>query len=175
MIYASLESPLGPMIASANDDALTGLWFVGGRYYPSDTSTWALEPDRPVFVKLRAWLEDYFAGGRNEPLPPLSLVGTAFQKAVWDMLLEIPYGQVTTYGRIAKRIAALRGLRSMSAQAVGGAVGHNPIPILVPCHRVVGSDGSLTGFGGGLDRKKALLRIEGAENRIKQLLSAGID
>jgi methylated-DNA-[protein]-cysteine S-methyltransferase len=174
VIYASLESPLGSMTASAKGDALTGLWFVGGKYYPSDTGTWAHEPDRPIFMRLREWLEDYFAGGRNVPLPPLELVGTPFQRTVWDMLLEIPYGQVITYGEIAKRIAAARGLRSMSAQAVGGAVGHNPISILVPCHRVIGRDGSLTGYAGGLDRKKALLRIEGADTSTLLPLSAGI-
>ncbi len=175
MIYTSFESPLGTMTASAEGDALTGLWFIGGKYCPSDAGTQGNEPDRPVFMKLREWLDHYFAGGRNIPLPPLQLEGTPFQRTVWDILLEIPYGQVTTYGKIAKRIAAARGLRAMSAQAVGGAVGRNPISILVPCHRVIGANGSLTGFGGGLERKKALLHIEGADTRIRLPFSVGID
>ncbi|SHH66084.1 methylated-DNA-[protein]-cysteine S-methyltransferase [Sporobacter termitidis DSM 10068] len=155
-----IDTPLGPVRASAEQDALTGLWFVGQKYYPSGTDAWADAPDAPVFNTLREWLADYFSGGRHAPLPALAPKGTAFQKAVWDILLQIPYGRVTTYGEIAKQLAAARRLPSMSAQAVGGAVGHNPISILIPCHRVVGADGSLTGYAGGLEKKTALLQLE---------------
>ncbi|MFZ7102491.1 MAG: methylated-DNA--[protein]-cysteine S-methyltransferase [Peptococcaceae bacterium] len=164
MIYTSnISTPLGAMTASAEGSALTGLWFTGQKYYPSETGTWVNEPEYPVFEILRTWLVNYFAGNGCEPLPDLELKGTSFQKAVWQILLEIPYGRITTYGGIAKKLAAARGLSSMSAQAVGGAVGHNPVSILVPCHRVIGADGSLTGYAGGLEKKKALLRLEQAD------------
>lgn len=163
MIYTNLKSPLGEITAAAEGDALTGLWFVGQKYYPPKTDAWDYAPEHPVFIKLSHWLERYFEGEKNIPLPGLEPKGTSFQKAVWELLLEIPYGSVTTYGEIAKKLAKSRGLLSMSAQAVGGAVGHNPISILIPCHRVVGTGGSLTGYAGGLDKKKALLHIEGAD------------
>lgn len=174
MIYTNLKSPLGDITASAENDALTGLWFVGQKYYPSDKGTWTYDPNHQIFMKLRQWLEDYFAGKKNIDLPELKPEGTAFQKIVWEMLLEIPYGRVTTYGEIAKRIANLKGLYSMSAQAVGGAVGHNPISILIPCHRVVGTNGSLTGYAGGLEKKKALLNIEQADLTCRRCFEAGI-
>ena len=163
MIYTNLKSPLGDITASAEKAAITGLWFDGQKYYPADKGTWTHEPDHPVFIKLRHWLEEYFAGKRNTALPDLEPKGTAFQKAVWEILLEIPYGRVTTYGEIAKKLASIKGLNSMSAQAVGGAVGHNPISILIPCHRVVGANGSLTGYAGGLEKKEALLHLEQAD------------
>lgn len=157
---AGINTPLGAMTASAEGDALTGLWFIGQKYYPSETVTWVSEPDHTVFKLLRKWLADYFSGSENTPLPNIEPKGTAFQKAVWDILLGIPYGRIATYGEISKKLAASQGLSSMSAQAVGGAVGHNPISILIPCHRVVGANGSLTGYAGGLARKEALLRLE---------------
>ncbi|MDR1971249.1 MAG: methylated-DNA--[protein]-cysteine S-methyltransferase [Treponema sp.] len=181
MIFTcTVDTPLGAMTASAEDDALTGLWFMGQKYYP-ETLGWTDKPEYPPFAGLRAWLEIYFAG---KPPPPvkgplpaccassgsgagalrllrLNPRGTDFQKAVWEQLLAIPYGKSGAYGEIAKKIAVRRGLPSMSAQAVGGAVGHNPISILIPCHRVLGVGGSLTGYAGGLDKKKALLGLEG--------------
>jgi methylated-DNA-[protein]-cysteine S-methyltransferase len=161
MIYTCrIDTPLGAITASAENEALTGLWFVGQKYYPARTDTWVLAPDHPVFATLRVWLSHYFSGMESLPGLRLEPQGTPFQKAVWDILLKIPFGQITTYGEIAKKIAAARGLPSMSAQAVGGAVGHNPISILIPCHRVVGSNKSLTGYAGGLDKKKALLLLE---------------
>ncbi len=156
----TFATPLGDVTASAAAEALTGLWFNGQKYYPVNTTTWVNEPDHPVFTRLRTWLSRYFRGIRTAPDVLLEPKGTTFQRAVWNMLLEIPYGQVTTYGEIARKIAASRDLHSMSAQAVGGAVGHNPISILIPCHRVVGADGGLTGYAGGLDKKEALLRLE---------------
>lgn len=158
----TIKTPLGDMTAAAADGKLTGLWFMGQKYYPERTGGWAEKPDYPVFASLRAWLADYFAGKGDLPGLPLDPPGTPFQKEVWEALLAIPRGRISTYGAIAGQMAARRGLPSMSAQAVGGAVGHNPISLVIPCHRVVGSDGSLTGYAGGLDKKKALLRLEGA-------------
>ncbi|HNU92888.1 MAG TPA: methylated-DNA--[protein]-cysteine S-methyltransferase [Spirochaetota bacterium] len=158
MIYTNLESPLGAIIASSENDAITGLWFVGQKYFPEGMDKWEYRPDRRVFKELYRWLDDYFAGKNILPMPKLAPKGTAFQKAVWNMLLKIPYGQLTTYGKIAEGMP--KGFLPTSARAVGGAVGHNPISILIPCHRVVGSNGSLTGYAGGLERKRALLNIE---------------
>lgn len=161
MIYTcTADTPLGPMTASAAGGALTGLWFIGQKYYPSKTDTWVCAPDYPVFEALRVCLADYFSGRDGLSKLPLDPQGTSFQKTVWQILLEIPFGQVTTYGEVAKKLALARGLSSMSAQAVGGAVGHNPISILIPCHRVVGANRSLTGYAGGMDKKRALLQLE---------------
>lgn len=118
--------------------------------------------ETPVLTDTKRWLDTYFSGREPDFAPPLHLIGTTFQNEVWQILLTIAYGQTMTYGEIAARIAARRGLAHMSAQAVGGAVGHNAISIIVPCHRVVGSDGSLTGYAGGLERKIALLHLERA-------------
>ncbi|MGN0733289.1 MAG: methylated-DNA--[protein]-cysteine S-methyltransferase [Emergencia sp.] len=117
----------------------------------------------PVFEQTRRWLDIYFEGREPDFTPPLHLIGTDFRKEVWDILKQIPYGQTKTYGEIAEELAARRGIRRMSAQAVGGAVGHNNISIIVPCHRVIGADGSLTGYAGGTDIKAELLRLEGAQ------------
>jgi methylated-DNA-[protein]-cysteine S-methyltransferase len=158
----TVETPLGAMTAAADQDGLTGLWFVGQKHYPPRAAAWTAAPDHPSFAALRRQLQGYFSGElslfQEVPLAPQ---GSPFQQAVWEALARIPYGKTATYGDIAREIAAARGLFSMSAQAVGGAVGRNPISILIPCHRVVGSGGSLTGYAGGLDRKDALLRIEG--------------
>lgn len=161
LIYScSIETPLGPATACAQNQALTGLWFLGQKYYPAATDAWVDKSNFPVFTSLRAWLADYFTGFARSVSFQLNPSGTSFQKEVWNLLLKIPYGQVATYGEIARKIAVARGLSSMSAQAVGGAVGHNPISILIPCHRVIGSDRNLIGYAGGIDKKKALLRLE---------------
>ncbi len=161
MIYTcTIDTPLGAMTAAVRDDALIGLWFVGQKYYPPQTDLWSCEPDRPVFKALRHYLASYFAGEAGSLDVGIDPPGSDFQKIVWDILLKIPMGKVATYGQIAGFIARTRGLAAMSAQAVGGAVGHNRISILVPCHRVVGFNGRLTGYAGGLDKKAALLRIE---------------
>lgn len=161
MIYTStIDTPLGAMTAAVKDEALIGLWFIGQLYYPPETAPWSFEPDHPIFGALRHHLACYFSGKARAFDVRLAPQGSSFQKAVWDILLKIPIGQVVSYGQIARYIARTRGLVSMSAQAVGGAVGHNPVSILIPCHRVVGSNGALTGYAGGLDKKEALLRIE---------------
>jgi len=152
------ETPLGNIQATARGNVLTGLWFIGQKYFPTFTETWSNKPDHPVFISLKIWLEDYFAKKNPKVKIPLAPDGTDFQQAVWKLLLEIPYGKTSTYGAIASRLVAA-GKRA-SARAVGGAVGHNPISMLIPCHRVLGSDGSLTGYAGGIGKKRALLELE---------------
>jgi methylated-DNA-[protein]-cysteine S-methyltransferase len=153
------ETPLGKIQAATDGNALTGLWFIGQKYFPTETGAWSSEPDHPVLVSLKSWLEDYFAKKKPKSRIPLTPAGTDFQQSVWKLLLEIPYGKTSTYGAIASRLAGAG--KKASAQAVGGAVGHNPISLLIPCHRVLGSDGSLTGYAGGIEKKRALLELEG--------------
>ena len=155
------RSPLGGMTLASDGTALTGAWFDGQKYFGATLRGDAREADLPIFGEAAAWLDGYFAGSRPAAMPALRLEGTAFRMAVWNILRQIPYGQVVTYGWMAEVIARKRGLKHMSAQAVGGAVGHNPVSVFVPCHRVVGSGGSLTGYAGGMDRKVRLLEIEG--------------
>lgn len=154
-------SPLGRMLLASDGESLTGLWFEGQKYYPVHLSHQPKEQELPVFSTAARWLDVYFDGQNPTFDVPVRFDGTAFQNDVWRILAAIPYGQTLTYGDIAKILAAQRGLAHMSAQAVGGAVGHNPISIIVPCHRVIGTNGSLTGYAGGLDRKRALLALEG--------------
>lgn len=149
-------SPLGPILLAADETGLTGLWFEGQKYFPSFLGVDYQEKETPVLTETARWLDVYFSGKDPGFLPPLHPQGSPFRQAVWDILLTIPRGQTMTYGEIARRLGV------HSAQAVGGAVGHNPISILIPCHRVVGSDGSLTGYAGGVERKARLLQLEGA-------------
>lgn len=158
----SYHSPLGKMIMASDGERLTGLWFDDQKYFALHLSSDAVYSELPVFDKTKLWLDAYFKGDKPDFISPISLKGTDFQREVWDILLKIPYGSVMTYGDIAKEIAEKRGLSRMSAQAIGGAVGHNPISIIVPCHRVVGTNGSLTGYAGGLDKKEYLLKLENA-------------
>lgn len=150
------ESPLGSILLAADQTGLTGLWFVGQKYFPSFSDGDFFENETPVLTEAKHWLSLYFSGKEPDFLPSLHPQGSSFRQAVWNVLLTIPRGQTMTYGEIARR------LNVRSAQAVGGAVGHNPISILIPCHRVVGSGGSLTGYAGGLARKEWLLHLEGA-------------
>lgn len=160
MLYTDLfASPLGEILLVSDGEALCGLYFAGQKYSPA-LSDAKEEADLPVFRSARAWLERYFAGEKPETDLPLRAAGTDFQRAVWDLLKEIPYGATVTYGELAEKLAAQRG-RPCSARAVGAAVGRNPISVIVPCHRVLGADGALTGYAGGLARKRALLQIEG--------------
>jgi methylated-DNA-[protein]-cysteine S-methyltransferase len=162
MIYTcEVNTPLGAMTATAEHEALTGLWFIGQKYYPLRTDSWVCKNDHPLFEALRHQLANYFGAKSREFDLPLAPHGSPFQHAVWDILLKIPYGNIVAYGDIARNLARTRGLVTMSAQAVGGAVGHNPISILIPCHRVVGSNRSLTGYAGGLTKKESLLKLEG--------------
>lgn len=157
------QSPLGGITLASDGEALIGLWFDGQKYFGSSLHENAAEAELPVFAETRRWLEIYFGGHAPEFTPPLRQHGSPFRQSVWAALRRIPFGQVTTYGELARGLAQLGGLDKMSARAVGGAVGHNPISLIVPCHRVVGSGGSLTGYAGGIDRKAKLLALEGVD------------
>lgn len=154
------QSSLGGMLLAADDIGLTGAWFEGQKYFALCLDKQYEEKEIPLFERAKRWLDIYFSGNEPDFNVPLHFMGTEFQKEVWKILCTIPYGKTTTYGAIAKQLAARKGLEHMSAQAVGGAVGHNRISIIVPCHRVVGADGSLTGYAGGLDKKVKLLNLE---------------
>lgn len=156
------HSPLGTILLAADDTGLTGLWFEDQKYFAQGLDKETEEKEFSVFQTARRWLDVYFSGQKPDFQVPLHFQGTAFQKEVWKILLSIPYGGTTTYGAIAKQLAAKRGLPHLSAQAVGSAVGHNKISIIVPCHRVIGADGSLTGYAGGIWRKEKLLALEQA-------------
>ena len=154
------HSPLGDLLLAADQDGLTGLWFVGQKYFARLLREDAREQNLPVFLQAHIWLDAYFSGRDPGFSPPLHLIGTPFQRQVWSILRTVPYGQTITYGQMARLLARQQG-RPQSARAVGSAVGRNPISILVPCHRVVGADGSLTGYAGGIHRKSKLLQLEG--------------
>lgn len=156
-------SPLGGMLLAAEESEIVGIWFAGQKYFPTGlTSDWT-ERETPVLLEAKRWLNLYFSGRRPDFLPPLHPAGSVFRRQVWEILLTIPYGKTVTYGEIARQLAQKRGIPEMSAQAVGGAVGHNPISLMIPCHRVVGTGGSLTGYAGGMDKKKWLLEWEGVD------------
>lgn len=157
MVKAIMKTPLGDMIATSDGVSLTGLWFEGQAHIPKVLPE-ETAPDLAVFIQTQRWLNAYFAKETLPPMPKLNPEGTGFQKAVWQQLLLIPYGQTTTYGALARGVG-----RPKASQAVGGAVGRNPISIVVACHRVIGRNGSLTGYAGGLDRKIALLALEKIE------------
>lgn len=150
------DSPLGDILLTADEIGLTGLWLDGQKYFARDLSAERVEREVPILAEAKRWLDIYFTGREPDFLPPLHPIGSAFRQAVWKILLQIPYGRTTTYGEIARQLAKPR----MSAQAVGGAVGHNEIAIIIPCHRVVGTNGSLTGYAGGIAIKERLLRLE---------------
>ncbi len=156
------QSPLGEILLACDDQGLTGLWFDHEKYYALNLDPVHTEKDTAVFQETRRWLDIYFNGTNPDFCPPLHMIGTPFQISVWNLLRLIPYGKTTTYGEIASSLAQEKSLPHMSAQAVGGAVGHNEISIIVPCHRVVGKSGSLTGYAGGIGKKTALLKLEGA-------------
>ncbi len=155
------QSPLGEILLAADDEGLTGLWFDQEKYYALNLAPEHEEKETPAITEARRWLDVYFSGKKPDFLPPLHMLGTSFQKDVWNILLSIPYGRTTTYGEIARQLARQRGLARMSAQAIGGAVGHNEISVIIPCHRVVGKNGSLTGYAGGIEKKTYLLKLEG--------------
>ena len=154
------DSPLGGILLAADEVGLTGLWFEGEKYFAKILGPEQQERETPALQMAKRWLDVYFGGQEPDFTPPLHPAGSAFQQEVWALLRRIPCGQTTTYGALARQLAAERGLSRMSAQAVGGAVGHNAISVIIPCHRVVGTNGSLTGYAGGIDKKAALLRLE---------------
>lgn len=157
--YTLFDSPLGPILLVSDGPHLTGVYFRGQKHEPlfAHAPGWRSEPDSPIFLDAAAQLGQYFAGRRKEFDLPLHLTGTPFQKKIWDALREIPFGDTVSYAQLAGRAGNVNG-----ARAVGAAVGRNPISVIVPCHRVIGSAGSLTGYAGGLERKRALLDLEAA-------------
>ena len=160
MFERMIQTPLGEVRLRSDGKSLTGLWFVGQVNDAKDIDDIEIKNDLPIFLQVESWLERYFSGKQTSITIPLQPKGTSFQQRVWQILQEIPYGETMTYGEIAQRIAKEKGVANYSAQAVGQAVGKNPISILIPCHRVLGKDGALTGYAGGIHRKEELLRIE---------------
>ncbi|MGE9999369.1 methylated-DNA--[protein]-cysteine S-methyltransferase [Catenibacterium mitsuokai] len=161
MQYTSqYHSPLGEILIAADDIGLTGLWFEGQKYYALHLDKESQEQETQILKDTKRWLDVYFSGQEPNFKVPLHFTGTDFQNEVWEILCSIPYGKTMTYGEIANILAKRKVLERMSAQAVGGAVGHNEISIIVPCHRVVGSQGSLTGYAGGIDKTVSLLKLE---------------
>ncbi|MDR1193888.1 MAG: methylated-DNA--[protein]-cysteine S-methyltransferase [Peptococcaceae bacterium] len=162
---ASYQSPVGALKLACDGENLVGLWIYGQKYYGGTILPELRENDGiPVLKAARDWLDRYFAGKKPAIAElPLAPAGGDFRQGVWDILREIPYGEVVTYGGIAQKLAAKMGRARMSPQAVGGAVGHNPIGIIIPCHRVVGGNDSLTGYAGGIPTKVRLLELEGAD------------
>lgn len=154
------KSKLGDILLAADAIGLTGLWFEGQKYFANTLPDGAISQESPILTEAKRWLDIYFSGKEPDFIPPLHPTGSAFRQAVWQILLQIPYGQTTTYGEIAKKLAKMQNASHMSAQAVGGAVGHNEVSIIIPCHRVVGTNGSLTGYAGGIDKKVELLTLE---------------
>ena len=159
------ESPLGKITLGSDGENLVGLSIQGQRYFGENIPEEMVTNDSlEVFAATKEWLNRYFAGDNPSISElPILLIGGEFRQTVWKMLMEIPYGEIVTYGELARRIAKERGIEKMSAQAVGGAVGHNPISIIVPCHRVVGANGNLTGYSGGIPLKVKLLQYEGVD------------
>lgn len=165
-----IPSPVGELTAASDGTNIVGLWIKGQKYYADKMDGEIEERELPVFAQVKEWMECFFSGKEPDFIPPLAPQGSLFRQTVWKILLEIPYGQVATYGQIARQLERQKNApptllseaagKHMSAQAVGGAVGHNPISIIIPCHRVVGSDGSLTGYAGGISIKVKLLELE---------------
>ena len=157
------DSPLGKILLAADEEGMTGVWFETQKYFAAKLPPEHEEGTMPVLGDACRWLDVYFSGREPDFTPKLHLIGSDFRQAVWALLLQIPYGQTVTYGELARQLAEKQGRPRMSAQAVGGAVGHNKISIIIPCHRVVGTGGSLTGYAGGIDRKVKLLALEQAD------------
>ena len=165
MFYCTYESNMGPLYLISDGESLNGCYLEGQKYFPDNIDNYHLNEELDIFVKSKAWLEKYF-NGENPSIDeiPLNYIGTEFRKTVWEILKDISYGELVTYKHIAEKIAKDKGLETMSAQAVGGAVGHNPLLIFIPCHRVIGADGSLTGYAAGLENKRFLLNLEADNN-----------
>ena len=161
MIYTcTYSSSLGDILLAADEIGIIGLWFEGQKYFANTLPKEHISQETSILTETKKWLDIYFSGEEPKFTPPLHPAGSAFRQDVWQILLEIPYGQTITYGEIAKQMAKINNTPHMSAQAVGGAVGHNEISIIIPCHRVVGTNGSLTGYAGGIDKKVSLLKLE---------------
>jgi methylated-DNA-[protein]-cysteine S-methyltransferase len=157
----TIKSPVGLFTVSSDGENILGLWLEGQKYFARTLEKNTEEKNLPIFEDVRRWLDCYFSGKEPDFMPPLMPKGSPFQKSIWNILCKIPYGQTKTYGEIAKQYEVRHKGKQTSPRAVGGAVGHNPISIIIPCHRVVGADGSLTGYAGGIDKKIQLLKLEG--------------
>lgn len=163
MHYTSIyQSPVGEILLAADDIGVVGVWFKNEKYFAYCLDKENEPKETPIITELKQWLDVYFSGKKADFEPPVHMIGTPFQIEVWTILHQIPYGTTTTYSEIANQIAKNRGLERMSAQAVGTAVGKNNINLIVPCHRVVGTNNSLAGYAGGIDKKIAFLKLEGA-------------
>ena len=161
MVYTcNYKSPIGNILLAADEIGLIGLWLEGQKYFANTLPDEQIPQETEILKEAKEWLNVYFSGKEPQFTPPLHPAGSAFRQAVWQILLQIPYGQTITYGEIARRMAEKQNISQMSAQAVGGAVGHNEVSIIIPCHRVVGTNGSLTGYAGGIDKKIELLKLE---------------
>ncbi|MDR1144502.1 MAG: methylated-DNA--[protein]-cysteine S-methyltransferase [Spirochaetaceae bacterium] len=156
-----IKSPVGTFTVSSDGKNICGLWIEGQKYFAKTLGNDVLEQNLPVFENVRKWLDIYFSGRKPGFMPPLMPKGSPFQKSIWNNLCKIPYGKTTTYGELAEQFELESKGRHMSARAVGGAVGHNPISVLIPCHRVIGKNGNLTGYAGGIAVKTKLLQLEG--------------
>ena len=165
MYYCTYESKIGLLYLISDGESLIGCYLEGQKYFPNNIDNYYLNEELSILVKSKDWLEKYF-NGENPSINeiPLNFIGTEFRKKVWEILKEISYGELVTYKHLAEIIAKAKGLNTMSAQAVGGAVGHNPLLIFIPCHRVIGVDGSLTGYAAGLENKRFLLNLESDNN-----------
>ena len=165
MYYCTYESKIGLLYLISDGNGLTGCYLEGQKYFPNNIDNYYMNEELSILVKSKVWLEKYF-NGENPSIDeiPLNYTGTEFRKTVWEVLKEISYGKLVTYKHIAEKIAKAKGIKTMSAQAVGGAVGHNPLLIFIPCHRVIGVDGSLTGYAAGLENKRFLLNLESDNN-----------
>lgn len=159
--FCKIKSPVGMLTVSSAGETVLGLWIEGQKYFAHTLEKNAVEQNLPIFECVRTWLDCYFSGKEPDFTPPLMPTGSPFQKSIWDILCKIPYGQTASYGEIAKQYETQNKGKHTSPRAIGGAVGHNQISIIIPCHRVVGSDGSLTGYAGGIDKKIWLLQLEG--------------
>ena len=165
MYYCTYKSKIGLLYLISDGESLIGCYLEGQKYFPNNIDNYYLNEELSILAKSKDWLEKYF-NGENPSIDeiPLNYIGTEFRKKVWEVLKEICYGELVTYRHIAEKIAKAKGLETMSAQAVGGAVGHNPLLIFIPCHRVIGVDGSLTGYAAGLENKRFLLNLESDNN-----------
>jgi len=178
MYYSTTyPSPVGTITLACDGDNLVGLWMEGQKYHGDTIPEEMTEKnDIPVFDAVKKWLDRYFAGEKPAISElPLAPIGGEFRRGVWGILCEIPYGKVITYSDIAEKMAVKMNKKSMSSQAVGRAVGHNPISIIIPCHRVVGSNGSLTGYAGGISKKVKLLELEGVDTSLLFVPKRGTD
>ncbi|MDR0303489.1 MAG: methylated-DNA--[protein]-cysteine S-methyltransferase [Chitinispirillales bacterium] len=159
----NIRSPIGTLTVSSDGCNVSGLWIEGQKYFARGLGNDVFEQKLPIFEEVQKWLDIYFSGNEPNFMPALMPEGSLFQKSIWNILCTIPYGQTTTYGEIAKRFEAGNNGKRTSARAVGNAVGHNPVSILIPCHRVIGKNGDITGYAGGVSKKLQLLRTERIE------------